>query len=447
MRIEAAAFWGALLFLGACAKAPVEESFQPLVLTASLEGDAAVKTTLDGTDHKTVRWSAGDQVAAFVSDVKHTSSSMVILDGTNSKSASFTFSDLAADAEVSYAVYPASAAVERYGESVTIEVPTVQTAVAEGFDPNAAVTVAKGGESPVIFKNVCAYLAFTIKGEDAASVSSVRILADQPMTGTADVYWTEGNPTVDFSRSISAYTGVELKGPFESGKTYYVAVYPNNYTGLTFKLTHTTGYVSTYTSSTGLDVARKDNKVVAKNMALRTPAGWFEKDPAFIASGTSVIIAGKVNGVFKAIDNTISDDGNTPPKYTDQRSGAGSVSVSGSTLTPQDNYKWMVTFDAGHNFTLHPAGKEAYIYFANTYSEAGQNGLWYGDEYPSYYSRINYTTDNLGHIMTNDAYTTRYLGFKDGVNSNCWYGESFPEFRLDAGKFPAAICSFYVQVP
>lgn len=433
-------YWcAAALLVVTCAKAPVQESFRPLVLTASVEGDAVPKTTL-GADFKTVRWSADDAIAVFSGGNKYTSSSTEILEGTDSKSAKFTFSTLDAGASVSYAVYPASAAVEKYNEGATVVVPTVQTAVADGFDPAAAVTIAKAGSGSMTFLNVCAYLAFTIKSEDAASVSSVRIYANEPMTGTADVAWNSGNPTVTFSRSVSAHTGVLLNGPFVSGKTYYVAIYPNTYTGLTFKLTHsTTGYVSTYTSATSLAVARKANKVIAKDMALRTPTSgqWFEKEPAFIGNDDPVIIVGKSGGSYKLIKNT---DTYYSLEYHAPDAAAATVSGSQVTSAVTVDYQWKRHKASVGVYTLFPVNTLERRLYCSTKADSGSQNCMNvgvvpsGDVYRSLFS-----WDAAGHILTSEGDKKRYLS----CVGNAWYGETYP----NSGAYPAAVFSFYVQVP
>ena len=439
MRMRMIIGGAAALVLSACAKAPVQESFRPLVLTASVEGDAVPKTTL-GADFKTVRWSADDAIAVFSGGNKYTSSSTEIQGGPDSQTAKFTFGTLDAGASVSYAVYPASAAVEKYNEGATVVVPTVQTAVADGFDPAAAVTIAKAGSGSMTFLNVCAYLAFTIKSEDAASVSSVRIYANEPMTGTADVAWNSGNPTVTFSRSVSAHTGVLLNGPFESGKTYYVAIYPNTYTGLTFKLTHfTTGYVSTYTSATSLEVARKANKVIAKDMALRTPTSgqWFEKEPAFIGNDDPVIIVGKCGGSYKLIKNT---DTYYSGVYYAPDAAAATVSGSQVTSAVTADYQWKRHKASDGVYTLFPVNTTERRLYCSTTSESGSQNCMNvgvvpsGDVYRSLFS-----WDAAGHIFTAKGDKKRYLS----CVGNAWYGETYP----NSTSYPAAVFSFYVHVP
>ena len=416
--------WGALALLTtACSNEESQEvSFSPLVLTALQEGEAT-RTSLSGTE---VHWSAGDNVAAFVSNVAHTSTATDIV---SAKSARFTFSDLAADAVVQYAVYPASAAVELAGDVITVTVPTEQTAVAGSFAEGSAVAIAKGGSSTLGFKNVCGFLAFTI---DADGVQSVHIYANEKMTGTAEVSWNSGDPTVSAFGTF-AYTGVKLTGPFTKGATYYAAVFPGTYTGLTLKLTHSDGYVSTYTNSNPLTVSRKDNVVIAKGLSLRAPVSgtWFEKAPATIGSGVPVIIVGKVGNDYRLISNANTTGDQSP-------SAATTATVSGSTVTDvADGFKWKLSTTDG-KFTLYPAGDHTRWLNCQTKSEsASQTCMSVNND--SYYNRRFFIWDATGHLVTSDSYDARYLSY----NNDLWCGETFPT----SGDYPAAVFSFYVKVP
>lgn len=417
--------WGALALLtAACSNEESQEvSFSPLVLTALQEGEAT-RTSLSGTE---VHWSAGDKVAAFVSSEAHTSTATDIV---SAKSARFTFSDLAADAVVQYAVYPAAAAVELAGDVITVTVPTEQTAVAGSFAEGSAVAIAKGGSSTLGFKNVCGFLAFTI---NADGVQSVHIYANEKMTGMADVSWNSGDPTVSAFGTF-AYTGVKLTGPFTKGATYYAAVFPGTYTGLTLKLTHSDGYVSTYTNSNTLTISRKDNVVIASNLSLRTPAKgtWFEKAPATIGSDVPVIVVGKVGNDYRLISNADTGESSSP-------SAATTATVSGSTVTTDvaAEFKWNLSKTNG-KFTLYPAGVNTRWLHCHTIKDSGSQNCMavYND---SYFNRRFFIWDATGHLVTSDSYRGRYLSYHEGS----WFGETFPT----SGDYPAAVFSFYVKVP
>lgn len=412
---------GVALLLASCAKQT--QPFQPLVLSAVQEGDGAVsKTSLSGTS---VHWSAGDQVAAFVGITPHTSTETEIVSETQAK---FTFSDLSADASVSYAVYPASAAVGTHEGGAAVSVPSEQTAVPDSFGEGAAVCIAKGDASPMVFRNVCGFLAFTFKDSDAASVASIRIMANEPMTGQADVHWNSGNPTVEPS-SVKSLNAVKLSGTFESGKTYYVAVFPRaSYTGLTIKITKKDGYVSTYTNPGTLTLARKGNMLIAKNLALKAvPASgnWAEKDPVYIGSSEMVIPVGKVGEIFYLIQNTYTNS--TPPAASPAPANLADVGAG---------YKWNVSV-SGTVFQLYPNEETGRWLNCSTTSGNGKNCMAVDEG--NYFNRKYFTWDAACHVLTSDSYDARYLSYKD----NAWYGETFPA----SGSYPAASFSFYVQVP
>lgn len=414
---------GAALLLASCAKQT--QPFQPLVLSAVQEGDdAASKTSLSGTS---VHWSAGDQVVAFVGMTPHTSSSTEILSETQAK---FTFSDLSADASVSYAVYPASAVVGYHEGGATVTVPSEQTAVPDSFGEGAAVCIAKGDASPMVFANVCGFLAFTFKDSDAASVASIRIMANEPMTGRTDVHWNSGNPRVEPS-SVKSLNAVKLSGTFESGKTYYVAVFPrDSYTGLTIKITKKDGYVSTYTNPSTLTLARKGNMLIAKNLALKAvPASgnWAEKDPAYIGSTEVVIPVGKVGGNAYLISNAETETDNAPVAA----SAPANLAEVGS------GYKWNVSA-SGSIFQLYPSGlTERWLNCRTTSGSSNQNCMAVSNE--NDWKRKYFIWDAAGYVLTSDIYDARYLSYDLGA----WYGETYPA----SATYPAAVFSFYVQVP
>ena len=428
MRKFSFAIGAVMLLAGACAKQPSEDPFQPLVLSAEQEG--VTKTSLSGTS---VHWSTGDQVAAFVDGVAHNSTSTEILSAT---SARFTFSDLEAGATVQYAVYPASAVVGPYAKGATVTVPSEQTATADSFDEGAAVAIAGGAASPMVFRNICGFLAFTFASSDAANVASIRIIANEPMTGQADVDWNGGNPTVAPSTTKSL-NGVKLSGTFQSGKTYYVAVFPRtSYTGLTIKITKKDGYVSTYSNPNALALARKGNIVIARNLALKdvpVSGNWAEKDPAYIGSTEVVIPVGKVGSDYQLISNVDTEQSGSP-------AASSIANVESASLTSVgEDYRWHLSYSEG-KFQLFPANTNArWLNCKTTADSASQNCMAVSND--NYFNRKYFIWDAAGHVLTSDSYAASYLSYYS--TGNCWYGETYPA----SASYPAAMFSFYVPVP
>ena len=170
--------------------------------TAGLE--VATKTALDGT--KTL-WVAGDEIsvngAKFVTE-------------DAGETATFSTTETFAAAASYSAVYPYSA-----GTSFTaVTVPATQTVAAGSYDPKATVAVAVSETHDLNFKNVTALLKFQV----SASATEVTIESDEVLAGKVKVNYNNGQPTYEVVEGVKTVT---VKGTFETGKSYYVAVLPS----------------------------------------------------------------------------------------------------------------------------------------------------------------------------------------------------------------------------
>ena len=72
-----------------------------------------------------------------------------------------------------------------------------------------------------------------------------------------------------------------------------------------------------------------------------------------------------------------------------------------------------------------------------TIGSSSQNCMAVSDE--NYWERKYFIWDAAGHVLTSDSYAARYLSYSSGA----WYGETYPA----SASYPAAMFSFYVQVP
>lgn len=231
---------------------------------------------------------------------------------------------------------------------------------------------------------------------------------------------------------------VKLTGTFESGKTYYVAVFPHtSYTGLTIKITRNDGYVTTYTNSTPLALARKGNIVIARNLALKdVPASgnWAEKDPAHIGSTELVIPVGKVGSDYQLISNVDTGQSGSP-------AASSIANVESASLTSVgEDYRWHLSYSEG-KFQLFPANTNArWLNCETTAADSGSQTCMAVNN-DGYFNRKYFIWDAAGHMLTSDSYADRYLSYSSGA----WYGETYPAPASDS--YPAAMFSFYVLVP
>lgn len=143
-------------------------------LSDSPDADDVTKTLISDNGNKTysVFWAKGDQIL-----VNGETSTNIDIDHDNKKSASFTLPVV--DAPYC-AVYPAGLYVKDSYKTVKedstvieITIPSTQTYVENGFDPNAAIMTARGeAGGGLAFKHAMAYLKVAVNG---TAVKSIRV--------------------------------------------------------------------------------------------------------------------------------------------------------------------------------------------------------------------------------------------------------------------------------
>lgn len=178
-----------------------EDEAGTMVIGAELsdypDADDVTKTLISDNGDKTysVFWAEGDQIL-----VNGETSTNIDIDPDNKKSASFTLPVV--DAPYS-AVYPAGLYVKDSYKTVKedstvieITIPSTQTYVENGFDPNAAIMTARGeaGEG-LAFKHAMAYLKVAVTG---TAVKSIRVNGN-------DNEALSGAYTISYSKSGIAF--------------------------------------------------------------------------------------------------------------------------------------------------------------------------------------------------------------------------------------------------
>ena len=248
-------FWAiaAAVVAVACAKeaepSHVQESdgLVPMTFSASAEGEIQTKTTYSG---RKVYWEAEDEISVF------SIGTQVVKTGFKATSVSedgtlASFSGVAAPGAENYvAVYPhqEANAFDLATQTLTVNIPTDQVGVGNGFASGANVSVAlsiaagtaaEGEEEPaqeesLKFRNVGAMFCFKFEtADDAAATKSVTFKAKKSetefwgLTGTASVtYDAQTGLPVATEGSVDHVTLVAPEGGFKSGPVYYLPVYP-----------------------------------------------------------------------------------------------------------------------------------------------------------------------------------------------------------------------------
>lgn len=166
-------------------------------LSESPDADDVTKTLISDNGDKTysVFWDKGDQIL-----VNGETSTNIDIDHDNKKSASFTLPVV--DAPYC-AVYPAGLYVKDSYKTVKedstvieITIPSTQTYVENGFDPNAAIMTARGeAGGGLAFKHAMAYLKVAVTG---TTVKSIRVNGN-------DNEALSGAYTISYSKSGIAF--------------------------------------------------------------------------------------------------------------------------------------------------------------------------------------------------------------------------------------------------
>ena len=166
-------------------------------LSDSPDADDVTKTLISDNGDKTysVFWAEGDQIL-----VNGETSTNIDIDTGNKKSASFTLPVV----EAPYcAVYPAGLYVKDSYKTVKedstvieITIPSTQTYVENGFDPDAAIMTARGeAGGGLAFKHAMAYLKVAVTG---TTVKSIRVNGN-------DNEALSGAYTISYSKSKVAF--------------------------------------------------------------------------------------------------------------------------------------------------------------------------------------------------------------------------------------------------
>ena len=127
-----------------------------------------------------------------------------------------------------YGIYPAGCIASSDNESVTVSVPSVQTAMNGGFDEKAAVSVARSVSDSLCFQSVCGgiKLNFQMSGVTKVELESVDAYA---LSGKAKLKWDEQGVPVVAEMSDTSYV-LTFNAPDESGflpgKDYFISTLP-----------------------------------------------------------------------------------------------------------------------------------------------------------------------------------------------------------------------------
>ena len=293
----------------ACNQAEIEN---PSALKANQFMASVPSTKVSMNADYSLYWEAGDQVSVFAPDGSNnlftseaeTGAKSTVLNGPDAFVIDFS--------KTYYAIYPYSAENSIENGVITTTIPTVQTPVKGAFPVNFGVAVSEGQK--INFSNVCGLFGFEITQEDIVSVTIKSKGAQEYLTGKVAVDCASAGYTV-----VDGLTEVTLvtKDKFAVG-TYYVAVLPQTFSGMTVTMFKADGSVASVTNTAGFRLDRSH----------RLETGVID-DGTFAGKITTITNAAELQGFLAAADSYSAEDEVTV---------ANDIDLSGYELVPATSF-------------------------------------------------------------------------------------------------------------
>lgn len=195
--------------------------------TCTQENDGTTTKAALGSEGK-ILWESGDAISIF--DGNKANYKYSLGSESNGKSTG-TFSGTGAVTGPYVAVYPytAGATLNVDGTVSNIVLPDEQKAVAGGFDPKAALMIAKGETTTLTFKNAVGFIKVTPQF-DCKKIILRAANKTKPLAGKGTIKFDgSDNPYIDFTDSKELFYSITLSGTITSGNAYYIAVPAGEY--------------------------------------------------------------------------------------------------------------------------------------------------------------------------------------------------------------------------
>ena len=283
-----------------------------IILTATQDDEAGTRTHLNNS--KQVVWSEGDALSVF--DAQGINQPFELTNGFGSTTAKFEGTVSAGCVTNYYAVYPYGAGYAISDGTVTgVVLPSSQTAVAGGFDKDAAIMTCHTTTGNLPFKQLCAFVQITI--ESAAKKIVFKTNGTESLAGTLSVAIDEeGIGTATVTSGGTGTVTLIPAGNEESiaAGTYLIAVLPGTLTqGFTMECVGTDGYGLTRSYNGSTSVL---SRAAVINMGTASVAnGWTAIDRA--ANGYASVDLGITIGGKKLLFATCNVGASSPEEYGD----------------------------------------------------------------------------------------------------------------------------------
>lgn len=212
------------LCLVACTKEESREAggLVKHTITAGIEG--ATKVQLDPEADTKVLWTKEEDVDVWVGGTAYP------FKGQNAAAKASTTFEGTAPAYLGtwVLVSPQGASTGKSGDVITATLPAVQTAVAGGFDPAAAIVAGRGTGATVTCKHLYSGIRFKLTESDIRSVS-LRGNNGEKIAGEFSFSISSGSPVITGGSSETIVLNAPGGGTFATGTWYYILCLPTTF--------------------------------------------------------------------------------------------------------------------------------------------------------------------------------------------------------------------------
>lgn len=234
--------------------------------TASMDGNAQSRTSLGGRDENNkypILWSENNAIA--VSNGSE-SAHYVVSEGVGEPSAKFAATNSAiTEADAYYAYYPATGFNGYEDGKFNVTLPANQTYVEGSFGNDALPMVAVSNTTDFSFKQICGGLKLILMNwdDEEVNISSIRISADEAISGTGIVEYNDGTPILSLSDDESwnyvNFNCTDLTveaNNISSGKTVYIALPPGTYHNMVIEIVTSDNALITHAVDWDMEIRR-----------------------------------------------------------------------------------------------------------------------------------------------------------------------------------------------
>ena len=196
--------------------------------TCTQENEGTTTKAAMGPEGKTILWKSGDAISIF--DGAGNKQFTLKAESDGQKSGSFTGKCYESESYVAVYPYTEGATLSYDRKSVSnIVLPDEQNAVAGGFDPKAALMIAKSETTTLQFKNAVGFIKVTPQF-DCKKIILRAANKTKPLAGKGTIKFDgSDNPYIDFTDSKELSYSITLSGSITNGNAYYIAVPAGEY--------------------------------------------------------------------------------------------------------------------------------------------------------------------------------------------------------------------------